>query len=83
MFDRPGYSAKPGRQNFSPSRPQIAAATADRSARAGGGGLIAPGVESGVRNLVLLEKIGKQIKREVICQVLYVSLRGESGAGKV
>ncbi|MCP4119841.1 MAG: protein-L-isoaspartate O-methyltransferase [Desulfobacteraceae bacterium] len=48
-----------------------------------GGRLIAPVVESGVQNLVLLEKIGKQIKRKVLCQVLYVSLRGEYGEGEV
>jgi len=47
-----------------------------------GGRLIAPVTEMGSQNLVLLEKIQKGISRKVICQVLYVSLRGIYGAGE-
>ncbi len=43
-----------------------------------GGKLIAPVIENGVQNLVLLEKDGK-LGRKVICEVLYVPLRGEYG----
>jgi protein-L-isoaspartate(D-aspartate) O-methyltransferase len=46
-----------------------------------GGRLIAPVIEHGIQNLVLLEKSDKGIKRKVICEVLYVSLRGRYGAG--
>lgn len=45
-----------------------------------GGRLIAPVREGEEQNLVLLEKRGKKIRREVICQVLYVPLRGRYGA---
>lgn len=45
-----------------------------------GGRLIAPVIEHGIQNLVLLEKSDKGIKRKVICEVLYVSLRGRYGA---
>ncbi len=45
-----------------------------------GGRLIAPVIEHGIQNLVLLEKSDKDIKRKVICEVLYVSLRGRYGA---
>ena len=44
-----------------------------------GGKLIAPVIEYGVQNLFLIEKIEKGIRREVICEVLYVSLRGRYG----
>ncbi|MGD9076887.1 MAG: protein-L-isoaspartate O-methyltransferase [Desulfobacteraceae bacterium] len=44
-----------------------------------GGRLIAPVVEKGIQNLVLLEKSGKAVKEKRICEVLYVSLRGEFG----
>ncbi|WP_366949731.1 hypothetical protein [Geobacter sp.] len=46
---------------------------------ADGGRLIAPVREEGVQNLVLFEKSGEGIRREVICQVLYVPLRGKYG----
>jgi len=48
---------------------------------ASGGRLIAPVIEHGTQNLVLIQKVGKRIERNVICEVLYVSLRGEYGAG--
>ncbi len=48
-----------------------------------GGRLIAPVVEQGTQNLVLLEKRGKQIRSKVICEVLYVPLRGEYGVDGV
>lgn len=44
-----------------------------------GGRLIAPVIEQGVQNLVLLEKSEEGIKRRVICEVLYVHLRGAYG----
>jgi len=44
-----------------------------------GGKLIAPIVEYGVQNLVLFENQEKEITRKVICEVLYVCLRGEYG----
>ena len=44
-----------------------------------GGRLIAPVVEKGVQNLVLLERSEKCVRRKVICEVLYVSLRGIYG----
>ena len=44
-----------------------------------GGTLIAPLQEGGVQNLVLLEKEEGEIRRETICQVLYVPLRGRYG----
>lgn len=44
-----------------------------------GGRLIAPVMEQGVQNLVLLEKSEKGVKRKVICEVLYVPLRGKYG----
>ncbi|MDH4232945.1 MAG: protein-L-isoaspartate O-methyltransferase [Nitrospirota bacterium] len=46
-----------------------------------GGRLIAPVSEQGTQDLVLLEKGRKGIKRRVICEVLYVSLKGGYGAG--
>jgi protein-L-isoaspartate(D-aspartate) O-methyltransferase len=42
-----------------------------------GGRLIAPVIEHGVQNLVLLEKSKKCIIRKVICEVLYIPLRGK------
>jgi len=44
-----------------------------------GGRLISPVLEQGVQNLVLLEKSEEGIKRRVICEVLYVLLRGTYG----
>lgn len=44
-----------------------------------GGRLIAPVIEMGSQNLVLLEKGEKGIIQKVICEVLYVSLRGTYG----
>jgi protein-L-isoaspartate(D-aspartate) O-methyltransferase len=41
-----------------------------------GGKLIAPVEEEGVQNLVLLEKNSEGLRTEIICQVLYVPLRG-------
>lgn len=45
-----------------------------------GGRLIAPLIENGVQSLTLLEKSGKGVKKKVICEVLYVNLRGRYGA---
>ena len=45
-----------------------------------GGGVIAPVLEHDIQELVLLEKGDKGIQREVICEVLYVSLRGVYGS---
>lgn len=45
-----------------------------------GGRLIAPVIEHGVQYLVLLEKSKKGIKRKIVCEVLYVCLRGIYGA---
>ena len=44
-----------------------------------GGMLIAPVMERGIQNLILLEKGAKDVKRRRICEVLYVSLRGMYG----
>ena len=44
-----------------------------------GGRLIGPVEEHGVQNLVLLEKQDGGLRTEVICQVLYVPLRGQYG----
>jgi hypothetical protein len=44
-----------------------------------GGRLIAPVVELGSQNLTLIEKRADGISTEVICEVLYVSLRGQYG----
>ncbi len=44
-----------------------------------GGRLIAPVIEGGTQNLVLMKKEDNHVVREVICQVLYVSLRGRYG----
>jgi protein-L-isoaspartate(D-aspartate) O-methyltransferase len=44
-----------------------------------GGRLIAPVIEQGTQDLILLEKSHKDIKKRVICEVLYVSLKGRYG----
>ena len=44
-----------------------------------GGRLIVPVIEGGRQNLTLFEKGVEGIQRRVICQVLYVSLRGTYG----
>jgi protein-L-isoaspartate(D-aspartate) O-methyltransferase len=44
-----------------------------------GGRLIAPVLVNGIQELVLLEKRSRGIERRVICEVLYVSLRGIYG----
>lgn len=44
-----------------------------------GGRLIAPVIANDTQNLVLLEKHEEFTTREVICQVLYLSLRGQYG----
>jgi len=45
-----------------------------------GGKLIAPVIENGIQYLVLLEKRDKSVRSKVLCEVLYVSLRGMYGA---
>jgi protein-L-isoaspartate(D-aspartate) O-methyltransferase len=47
-----------------------------------GGRLIAPVMERGVQYLVLHEKHEKGFTREVLCEVLYVSLRGKYGRSR-
>jgi len=47
-----------------------------------GGRLISPVIEDGIQNLVLIEKGEKGIRRKVICEVLYVSLRGRYGVSR-
>ncbi len=44
-----------------------------------GGRLIGPVEEQGVQNLVLLEKGERGITKQIICEVLYVPLRGRYG----
>ncbi len=44
-----------------------------------GGRLIAPIRKDGAQDLVLIEKGVKGIQRRIICEVLYVSLRGVYG----
>lgn len=44
-----------------------------------GGKLIAPIEEQGVQNLTLLSKGKRGMSRQVICQVLYIPLRGQYG----
>lgn len=48
-----------------------------------GGRLIAPVIEFGSQDLVLLEKSERGITSKVICQVLYVSLKGIFGVREV
>ena len=45
-----------------------------------GGRLIAPVLEGDTQNLTLLEKGSLGIQRQVVCEVLYVSLRGIYGS---
>jgi len=45
-----------------------------------GGRLIAPVLEGGAQNLTLLEKDITGIERHILCEVLYVSLRGIYGS---
>ncbi|MCD4668854.1 MAG: protein-L-isoaspartate O-methyltransferase, partial [Actinomycetia bacterium] len=44
-----------------------------------GGRLILPVIDHGVQNLVLLEKNQKAVTEKIICEVLYVDLRGKYG----
>jgi len=44
-----------------------------------GGKVIAPIIKGRVQELVLFEKDSKGVQRKVICEVLYVSLRGDYG----
>lgn len=44
-----------------------------------GGRLIAPLLEGGIQNLVLIEKEHQGIRRKVVCEVLYVLLKGRYG----
>ena len=44
-----------------------------------GGRLIAPVKEQGIQNLVLLKKTEEGTREEILCEVLYVSLRGKYG----
>jgi protein-L-isoaspartate(D-aspartate) O-methyltransferase len=47
-----------------------------------GGKLIAPVIENGIQYLVLLEKREKSVMSKVLCEVLYVSLRGIYGTDR-
>ena len=47
------------------------------------GRLIAPVIEQGIQNLVLLKKTATTLERQVICEVLYVNLRGAYGVDKI
>jgi protein-L-isoaspartate(D-aspartate) O-methyltransferase len=47
-----------------------------------GGRLIAPVIEDGIQDLVLLEKSEGGIRRKVVCEVLYISLRGRYGVNR-
>lgn len=44
-----------------------------------GGKLIAPVIEEEEQNLLLFEKSATGYKRQIVCQVLYVNLRGQYG----
>ena len=44
-----------------------------------GGRLIAPVIEEDVQNLVLLEKTDQGVEQRIVCEVLYVSLKGVFG----
>jgi protein-L-isoaspartate O-methyltransferase len=44
-----------------------------------GGKLIAPVIERGIQYLFLHDKREADFTREILCEVLYVSLRGEYG----
>lgn len=48
-----------------------------------GGRLIAPVMENGIQNLVLLEKSERGVERNVISEVLYIPLRGRYGISEV
>ncbi len=48
-----------------------------------GGKLIAPVIEEDVQNLVVFEKTKTGITRQLVCQVLYVSLRGMYGVSEI
>ncbi len=48
-----------------------------------GGRLIAPVMEEGIQNLVLLEKGERGVERNVISKVLYIPLKGRYGVSKV
>ncbi len=45
------------------------------------GRLIAPVMDQGVQQLTLIRNVGGKVGETVICEVLYVSLRGRYGAG--
>ncbi|NIO12057.1 MAG: protein-L-isoaspartate O-methyltransferase [Deltaproteobacteria bacterium] len=47
-----------------------------------GGRLIVPKLEHGIQNLVLYKNGERGFTREVICEVLYVSLKGKYGRGE-
>ncbi len=44
-----------------------------------GGRVIAPVIEQGIQNLVVLEKTSGGLEKQVICEVLYINLRGIYG----
>jgi protein-L-isoaspartate(D-aspartate) O-methyltransferase len=44
-----------------------------------GGKLITPKIENGIQNLILLEKEKKGVREKIICEVLYVFLKGKYG----
>jgi protein-L-isoaspartate(D-aspartate) O-methyltransferase len=44
-----------------------------------GGRLIAPVIEQGTQNLILLEKTAEGVRQEALCEVLYVTLQGVFG----
>jgi protein-L-isoaspartate(D-aspartate) O-methyltransferase len=48
-----------------------------------GGKLIAPVLEDDVQNLVVFEKTATGISRKIVCQVLYVYLRGIYGVARI
>ncbi len=47
------------------------------------GRLITPLLEFGIQNLVLVGKVGGGLRRRVLCEVLYASLRGAYGGERV
>ncbi len=44
-----------------------------------GGRLIAPVMQQGIQDLVMIEKSEKGLERSVICEVLYISIKGRYG----
>lgn len=44
-----------------------------------GGRVIAPVIEHGIQNLVVLEKTSRGLEKQTICEVLYINLRGIYG----